>query len=750
MKSSAGYLTTACLAGAVVMALTNGLWAEGGQIVSGQTSRETISAPSYMDVWKFEGQAGNRVIIAAAEVAGGIEPEILLYPPGEAFHEAVAQGDLSQYRMLDHQLQQSGQYTIIVRDWHMDETGRYDISLVTIPGEPNCPEDPDGGEIPVAATAFGTFDAQGDIDAYTFEGHIGERVVVTAAGGGPGMEPEILLYPPESGPREAFAGGDPSQSRTLDHKLEQSGEYTIIVNDWQMDRDGDYDITMVKIPGPAKSDPNDDGGEITSGSTMFGTFNGRADTDVYLFDGQAGERVIVTAAEVYGQIEPEILLYPPESGPMEATAAGDLYQYRTLDHQLAQSGLYTIIIRDWLMDSEEPEPEYDISFAKIPGQATSPSDPDGGDITSGSTMKAELAAESDTDIYHFYGWAGDRVVITAAEVSGGIEPEVFLYPPDNGPYEAFAGGDAYRYRKLDHKLLQSGVYTIVVRDWRMDSKGEYDLAFAKVPGAAISELDRDGGDIISAMMVNADFDGRSDTDIYRFYGQAGDRVHIVASMISGHVEPEISLYPPDSGEREGFAGGWSFENILDLNLEQSGLYTVIINEYMMDEEGKYSLLYRRIPSAMRNGIYDPCPSNGGTVEECFAEKMEWRVAGPATSYDVYFGRDIIAPLELIAENIGLPHLGWPDMEPCGKYYWYVVAHTDQGDITGPWWWFRNRRCDLAADLNGDGMVNLGDFAIMADNWLKFEPLANIIQPGMIDVFDLAAMADEWLQVKTGG
>jgi len=749
MKSSAGYLGFACSAVVFATALTSGLRADVGQIVSGQTYRESISAPSYMNIWRFQGQEGNRLIIAAAEVAGGIEPEILLYPPGGAFHEAVAQGDLNQYRMLDHQMQHSGEYTIIIRDWHMDETGRYDISLVTIPGEPNSTEDPDGGEIQTAATVFGTFDAQGDIDVYKFEGQTGERVVVTIAGYGQGLEPEIVLYPPGSGLREAFAGGGPSQSRTLDHVLEQTGEYTIIVNDWQMDREGDYDMSLVKIPGPATSPDDDDGGQITSGSTMFGKLGGKADTDVYQFEGQTGDRIIITAAQVYGEIEPEILLYPPDSGPMEAISLGDLYQYRRLDHQLQQSGLYTIIVRDWLMDNEELEREYDISFVRIPGPAASPSDPEGGGITSGTTVKASLGGESDTDIYNFYGRAGDRVVITAAEVSGGIEPEVFLYPPDNGPYEAFAGGDAYQYRRLDHQLQQSGVYTIVVHDWRMDSRGEYDLALAKIPGPAVSELDRDGGDIVSAMLLNSDFDGRSDTDIYRFYGHAGDRVYIIASQISGHVEPEISLYPPDSGKREGFAGGWSLENILDLNLEQSGLYTVVVNEYQMDEEGKYSLFYRRIPSTKRVGIYDPCPSNGGTVEECFTQTLEWITVGAASSYSVYFGRDITVPLAHIAENIRQPSIPWPQMERCGKYYWYVVAHTENGDITGPWWWFMNRRCELAADLNGDGTVDFFDFAIMASNWLKFIPTVDIAPPGMIDVFDLAVMADEWLQIRTG-
>ena len=53
---------------------------------------------------------------------------------------------------------------------------------------------------------------------------------------------------------------------------------------------------------------------------------------------------------------------------------------------------------------------------------------DRGDIVSGETNTGSLSSPGFSDSWTFYGEVGDRVVITAAEISGFIEPEIFLYP----------------------------------------------------------------------------------------------------------------------------------------------------------------------------------------------------------------------------------------------------------------------------------------------------------------------------------
>jgi hypothetical protein len=56
-----------------------------------------------------------------------------------------------------------------------------------------------------------------------------------------------------------------------------------------------------------------------------------------------------------------------------------------------------------------------------------------------------------------------------------------------------------------------------------------------------------------------------------------------------------------------------------------------------------------------------------------------------------------------------------------------------------------------ADFTDDCLVNFGDFAMLADQWLKppETPSADIAQPpdGIVDMWDLALLVDDWLQEK---
>jgi hypothetical protein len=58
---------------------------------------------------------------------------------------------------------------------------------------------------------------------------------------------------------------------------------------------------------------------------------------------------------------------------------------------------------------------------------------------------------------------------------------------------------------------------------------------------------------------------------------------------------------------------------------------------------------------------------------------------------------------------------------------------------------------LNANLNGDGLVNLIDFAILAYYWQQNEPLADIAPipngDGIVDWFDVKMLAEQWLQTE---
>jgi len=367
---------------------------------------------------------------------------------------------------------------------------------------------------------------------------------------------------------------------------------------------------------------------------------------------------------------------------------------------------------------------------------------DRGPINSGETrIGLDISAPSYMDTWTFQGNVSDRIIITAVTTSGSLNTEIYLYPPDSGPAEASTHpmGD-----KLDWQLKKSGLYTVVIQDYGLNDSGIYNITFLKIPGAVSSPEDPDGGPIASGETLSGAIDVVSDLDAFQFYGDVNDRVIITAVTTSGSLNTEIYLYPPDSGPAE--ASTHPMGDKLDWQLKKSGLYTVVIQDYGLNDSGSYNTSLVKIPSTIRPGLYNPCPSNGGLIGACCSGELCWQAVSGATGYDVYFGTDVIQPLSKIANNHSTPFLPMPQLQDNQVYYWYVVAHTATKDIIGPWWWFAT----YAADFNHNGIVNFLDFAILASYWQQNEPLVDIAPSGgdgIVNFLDLERLLDEWLYTE---
>ena len=263
----------------------------------------------------------------------------------------------------------------------------------------------------------------------------------------------------------------------------------------------------------------------------------------------------------------------------------------------------------------------------------------------------------------------------------------------------------------------------------------------KIPGAVSSPEDRDGGPIASGETLSGTIDVASDLDAFQFYGDVNDRVIITAVTTSGSLDTAIYLYPPDGGPSENYAR----YDRLDWQLKKSGLCTIVILDWFLNSSGSYNISLSKIPSTLRPGLYDPCPSNGGLVGACCSAELRWQAVDGTTGYNVYFGTDVIQPLDKIADNHTASSLSMPQLQIGQIYYWRVVAHTAENDIIGPWWWF-----DYAADFDHNGIVNFLDFAILVGHWQQNERLVDIAPSGgdgIVNFLDLERLLDEWLYTE---
>ena len=112
---------------------------------------------------------------------------------------------------------------------------------------------------------------------------------------------------------------------------------------------------------------------------------------------------------------------------------------------------------------------------------------DMGEILSAETRDGNITNPAQLDSFTFNGEAGQTAVISMSRESGGLDPQILLYAPD-GTLEVSAncGSNCVHTAINEHELLQSGLYTIVVKDYGGDETGNYSLSFTKIPGLQIS------------------------------------------------------------------------------------------------------------------------------------------------------------------------------------------------------------------------------------------------------------------------
>ena len=99
------------------------------------------------DLWLFNGEEGSRVVIADAVKQGEPPLEISIFAPGSTKCEAHADCVSKTCRVFDHELQSTGEYTLVVHRDGPKHDGEYRLSLAKLPKN-GCfsidPNDPDG------------------------------------------------------------------------------------------------------------------------------------------------------------------------------------------------------------------------------------------------------------------------------------------------------------------------------------------------------------------------------------------------------------------------------------------------------------------------------------------------------------------------------------------------------------------------------------------------------------------------------
>ena len=203
----------------------------------------SIDQPGISDLYRFNGTAGQRIIIDASSGT--------TYPCIELVGVTTACAYYGSYReWIDTVLPTTQEYTIRIYDWSSSGTGNYTLDLESV-----VPPSPNGRQ-----TAYGKYltdqiNPAGDIEpVFFFTASVGDVVDILADSST--MYPCIFLYAPDTTTTWnacAYYGSYSEEIRTS--PLTLAGTYTILVYGWSPSGAGGYSLDLNCLGGPCVVTP---------------------------------------------------------------------------------------------------------------------------------------------------------------------------------------------------------------------------------------------------------------------------------------------------------------------------------------------------------------------------------------------------------------------------------------------------------------------------------------------------------------
>ena len=323
----------------------------------------------------------------------------------------------------------------------------------------------------------GSISVPGESDEFTFDASAGEaahiRVVKTSVGG---FYPKVWLYNPDGTLNKVGSIGSSivpfdCYSTSSSCQLNQTGTYRLVVEDYNSDDTGSYEIHFAQVL------TSNENGSLINDGVVSGEIT-LGDIDTFVFDASAGEaahiRVVKTSV---GGFYPKVWLYNPDGTLNKVGSIGssivpfDCYSTSS-SCQLNQTGTYRLVVEDYNSDDTG---SYEIHFAQV---LTSN---ENGSLINDGVVSGEITL-GDIDTFVFDASAGEAAHIRVVKTSGvGFYPKVWLYNPDGSmymvKYDYGAGTVAFDCYATSStcQLNQTGTYRLLVEDYYWDDTGSYEI-----------------------------------------------------------------------------------------------------------------------------------------------------------------------------------------------------------------------------------------------------------------------------------
>ncbi|MBN2472149.1 MAG: PPC domain-containing protein, partial [Anaerolineae bacterium] len=311
---------------------------------------------------------------------------------------------------------------------------------------------------------------------------------------------------------------------------------------------------------------------LAYGQTVTGTLDHIRFFQQYSFEGQAGDRVVVTMETLEGNLDPLLLLGDATLNLIAEDDDGAGGFDARLEVVLPASGTYIIEATRFGQDTEVGRSTGSYQLTLIANQADSRTVPQLSGLLSalqfGETQRGLLQPSDRSRLFWFQAQANDRVRIQGA-YSGDLSATLTLYDPQLQEIARDSSGS-----QLLANLESGGVYWVGLASNVPESSGSYALTLSG------SVTDPQTGEASAYLLAyNERVEGTIADDRvsqrYQFSGRANDQVIVRMDALQETLDPFLYIYGPD-GEIVGQDddGGGSPNAEIAAVLPYDGVYTI--------------------------------------------------------------------------------------------------------------------------------------------------------------------------------
>ncbi len=607
----------------------------------GARASGTITGDDPQDAYRFEGRAGDQVVITAQATSGDLDTMLALLGPDGAL--LAENDDIEPQIVTDSRITATlpieGPYVIVVTRFLEAEgfsSGDYDLTLAVTPLATAAPDGAPSGDgwtqrsgdgfITYNTSVSGTVSGLNPQQLYAFEGRAGDVVslILTHDPGAP------LWIEIKDTHLQRLTLSDESvdgQTALIDLELPEDGYYRVAVARARS-RDSVPEAFTLRLEAPGYPDVSPSpqaqgGGSVQYGQTVTGVLTDVQYEQRWTFVGQRGDVITLDmqrALDAAGGLDGYLILTGPDGLVLtEADDANESVMPVIEAFELPADGTYVVTVTRFGFANGFSTGEYSLSLEKV-GATTGGQGPTGAGggtrwlpggtlpeslrwLAYQQPVSGSLAADHVADWYIFRGREGDVITLRMAATSGDLDPYLILTNADG--YEMAANDDAASGSPdaaiESFTLPASDAYLVRATRYGFEngpSRGDYTLVIetdAEPVGIAGDNLT--ARPLSYGQIAYGSLDMAEPGAAYTFAGHAGERVTISAQQTQNTLDPALSLLDP-SGSEIASNRDWTGPQearIAGFELPEDGTYTVNLYLEDLSTAGDYRLIVLAAP-----------------------------------------------------------------------------------------------------------------------------------------------------------